>query len=234
MKKLTAITTAALLSMSAVKAEGLKGTAQTGIGTDYVAKPGFVLGEGPVNQTLVSASYDDWLSGFVWTNADIPTGSLNEADIGLYVNQNLGSVIKARLGYERWTYPSVPEAKDDNVARLGINYNGWVNADIELSHLLTGDSKHGDMVFGSLSKPFQIYNKDGIKATFGPTFNFAVTDRFFETQGLQHITPGLSIGIGRDTVALEVYVKKQFGFNGSGFNGRDSPWYGGINLKINY
>ena len=228
MKKLISIATAAALVVSAAQAESLKGSIITQIGSDYVAKPGFVVGDGPVNQDSFSLDYGPF-SGFVWTNTDIANGNLNEVDFGVYGRQKFGSNITARLGYERWTYPSVPDAKDDNVARLGISYNGLVNADIEWSHLLTGDSKRGNMVFGSVSKPFKVYEKDGMSALLGPTLNFAVTDDFFETSGLQHVTPGLSISVEKGSVTLEGYVKKQFGFDG-----RHNPLYGGIGLKVNF
>jgi len=241
MKKLIPVLTAAALVTSTVNAQDFSGTLKTGIATDYVAKPGFVVGDGPVNQDLLALNYgpfsnflgtgNDWnISAFVWANTDLNDGALNEIDTGFYASSSFFvENLKARFGLEEWLYPSIPGASNDTVFRVGINYNDIFNADAEFTYLLTGASKNGKMLYTSLSKPFRLHDKN-VQVHLTPTLDLAITDDFFNTDGVQHVTPGLSLNVGKGPLSLEGFIKKQFGTG----NGIPNSLYGGVNARITY
>lgn len=177
----------------------------TTFASDYLTKPGFVPGRGPVNQTLLYSDYaigpHRSVSGLLWTDYDFTDDVFHEIDLGVYFNTHtaihagfLGGRIGARIGYEIFVYPSKLLGEDpDHIFRSGLHFSGPLELDAEFTQLLT--SGGGQMVALTASKSIAVFRRRNFVLAASPSLKATVVNDFFGFDGLTKISPGLSVDI---------------------------------------
>ncbi len=196
-------------------------SANTTIASDYVTRAGFVVGDGPVNQNTISANYGN-LSAFVWNNYDLGDKEMKEVEVGVGYNHKINDKVSSRLSVQHWEYPS--SGGHNDVVESGIHYSGKVETDMILTHLMSGDSKGGNMIHLKIAKPFQL--KD---ATLTPNVNATYLDDFFGLDGVSKTYAGISASKKIGDFNVEVSYGKQFGKQGL-----DSKPHGSISIGKNF
>jgi len=201
-------------------AKGPKVGFSTLIANDYVAKPGFVFGSGPVNQSTLSFSFNDVirkgdsLSAFGWSNYDLTDGEMHEVDVGVSYSQGFdvkGGKIRVSASPQYWFYPSHLIGKFDPAFDAGINYSHKLgNADFLLRNILEHDAAPFRQIYYlTFSKTMK---KEAFSFTPGVTFSFI---RGFPRtdDGLAHITPRANFKINGKNSSIFWNLGYQFGVN---------------------
>lgn len=83
---------------------------------------GVTLFDNPVLQTTSSFSYKK-MSGNIFVNYDIPTGTVNEVDGTVGYNMPAGKDFTVSAGYTKYTFPNSSVPSSDEIY-LGVQYSG--------------------------------------------------------------------------------------------------------------
>lgn len=210
---LTAIvgTFALISSTKAEEKPSISGNVSATFASDYVARPGFVVGKGPVNQS--SAGIDiDKLTVFTWQNYDFGAGRVTERDTGFtyhFPSLKLSDfAFTPRLGYQAWQFPG----SLDHVLEGGIHHEGKIHLDATLTYLLPGsDAKEGVMFHATVSKPLTLAKGSDYSFTFTPQVRAAALSDFYGANGFSKVTPGLELALNRGKFSLNFSAHYQFG-----------------------
>ncbi len=208
----------------------ITGYASTKFASDYVAPHGSVL-KGEVNQSLINLNLGRF-SGFVWSNYDFAAGEFNEVDVGLSYLIPLTEKISFRAGAERWEYPSGAFGNHDNVLKAGANYNGPLNIDLDITHLINNYQTGTGIRFrGKVSKKFPLGEYKGMKFSVTPGITTAEVINYYGLHGLSHVTPSVSLGLQKGKFGLELSVNRQFGLIDEV---EQAHTWGGVNLGVSF
>jgi hypothetical protein len=189
-------------------------TVAIALATHYVARPGFVVGPGPVEQTKVDVSAGK-LSCFYWGNYDFTLEEVTEANAGVnYHIRPKDSNWSGRIGYQTWIFNLLQTKPTtiDHVLEGGAHYSGFIEADATLSYIVPGsDADEGIMLHGTLAKPIILKKSRIGEFTLTPKVQAAILGNFYGANGLSHITPGLELGFTHGKFSANVFIKQQFG-----------------------
>lgn len=200
--------------------------------SNYIARPGFIPGKGPVIQTLAKINLGNF-TFFDWRNRDLSSRETNEIDRGIMYGATLSEYfpdgkLSGRIGYQQWLYPQANIK--DNLIEGGLHYSGQVEFDITLSQIIgKSGTDRGYMFHSTLSKTFELlkYEKGSIKLT--PMLQAAYLDNLYGANGLTHITPGVELSAGKGSARLFGFLKHQ-----SGFNGMEDKTYCGAGIEFGF
>ncbi|MCB9359555.1 hypothetical protein H6503_06510 [Candidatus Woesearchaeota archaeon] len=212
MKKAIRIIAAALLCCKAIT-YGAEIQPRIGINTtlatDYVARDGSVIGEGPINQNSVSASIDS-ITAFVWDSYDLSENQEKERDYGIVLSSSeidgLDGKLSGNISYQKWLFPEA-QTEEDMIEIQG-RYSGDVNAQITLSLQNADLDLDSFMVYSSINKCITIDNNS---ISVIPQISASYLDDFFGATGFGHITPSIS---AREDIAgftIEIKIAYQIG-----------------------
>lgn len=217
------------------KAQDISVDASTEFATEYIAVPGKIVGEGPVNQTEMDFNIGKRFTESVWTDYDFGNKALNEVDNYFTVHSNTytikNSFLKGKLssdiGFWAFAFPSDVVNFDRIYLTVGcLKYDGIIDVDMSFYHLLNmGD---GNNLTIDISKPFKVINsvKDA-KLYIGPTLRVAYNNDFIGTN-VGYYAPGISMQMTKgSSFDVGVFVRRQFG---SGVI--PDITYGGISLRV--
>jgi hypothetical protein len=186
----------------------VEATVSSALASHYVARPGFVVGKGPVNQTQAAVEVGN-VSAFYWHNYDFTQEEFTETDIGANYNfKPKDSKFSGRIGYQAWLFPE----SLDHIIEGGAHYSGFLEADATLSYIVPGsDADEGIMLHGTLAKPIILKKSRIGEFTLTPKVQAAILGNFYGANGLSHITPGLELGFTHGKFSANVFIKQQFG-----------------------
>lgn len=186
----------------------------------YHTTTGFIMSEGPVNQTLVSLSKPnvlmegDVLDGYVWSNLDLKTGTLSEVDFGIdYTFPIAENVLGGKLtGYAElahWEYPDGRLGDNDKTLIGKLTYDGPITASVKATQLLT--SGRGRSYDFAVSKPFELFKNDDTSLTLTPIVSTAYLDDFYDFNGFSNVQAGADLSLKRGNLSLDAYIRQQEG-----------------------
>lgn len=199
------------------------------VASRYHTVTGFVMSEGPVNQSLVSLSKPnvfmkgDVLDGYVWSNLDLKTNTVSEIDFGIdYTFPIAENVLGGKLtGYTElahWEYPDSRLGDNDKALSGKLSYEGPVSASIKATQLLT--SGRGRSYELALSKPFELGKLDDkTSITLTPVISTAHLDDFYDFNGFSNVQAGVDFSLKRGNLSLDAYIRQQEGLQ-DGFEDR--------------
>ncbi|MBI2631370.1 hypothetical protein HYW75_00005 [Candidatus Pacearchaeota archaeon] len=202
------------------KIDNIKVGFSSEIANEYVAKPGFIFGSGPVNQTTLSLSInnvikkEDTLSVFAWSNYDITDREIHEVDTGL--NYSRGFNIKngklmVEISPQYWFYPSGLILNYDYAFDARVRYqNNIANTDLLFRNIFAHENTPNRQIYClTESKSFKA-------KSFGvvPGITLSFINGFPGTKdGLAHITPKANFEYKKGNSSVFFNAGYQFGFN---------------------
>ena len=181
-------------------------TATTTFASDYVGRPGFINGSGPVNQTYLEAK-KSFLSLGAWANTDLTDKQVHEVDG--YLTGHI-SLIDGLDGFTRlhyWSFPSRLLGDDQHAVEIGIGYSGKMSAKLTATHVNTEGLKC-DRNSVDASIGFPIKNDE---ITIEPSVRSSYQNNYFGTHGFSHVTPSVSIGTTVSEVLITGFAEYQYG-----------------------
>jgi hypothetical protein len=214
------------------------GYIQTAIVSDYVGPHGMRI-KGSVRQDFVNINLlssiikeGDSFSVGMWANHDLDTGQFNERDYLSKYSFPINDNWSARIGFQRWDYPSETFGDHDNVIRGGVNYHGEIgplgkmSLDFDLTHLLAhGGHEEGDRLYMKAKKSFTLYQNEDhdFKITATPEVSSAVLDNYYADSGFAHLTAGGSLTFSKNNFNITTFLNKQ-----EGQSPKEDFWWGGV------
>lgn len=190
------------------------------VASRYHTVTGFIMSDGPVNQTLVSLSKPnvflegDVLDGYIWSNLDLKTGTVSEIDLGIdytfpIAENFLGGKLTGYAELAHWEYPDGRLGDNDKTLIGKLTYDGPITASVKATQLLT--SGRGRSYELALSKPLELFNSEGTSITLTPIVSTAYLDDFYDFNGISNVQAGVDLSVKRDNMSFDAYIRQQEG-----------------------
>lgn len=190
------------------------------VASRYHTVTGFIMSDGPVNQSLVSLSKPnvfmegDVLDGYVWSNLDLKTGTLSEVDFGIdytfpIADKFLGGKLTGYAELAHWEYPDGRLGDNDKTLIGKLTYEGPLIASVKATQLLT--SGRGRSYELALSKPFELFKNNDTSLTLTPIVSTAYLGDFYDSNGISNVQAGADLSLKHENMSFDAYIRQQEG-----------------------
>src|SRR3989338_5653748 len=209
----------------------------------YQPRLGLMIGSGPAHQNEASVSVSnvfregDSASFGVWDTFDISDKAVHEYDILGSYSMGFKNGLNARVGYQRYAYPSGLLGDHDNFLDTAI---GWkpekipLEIGIDATTLLTGPSAGGTLLFMRAAIKKELAGMKGYKLDFTNSVQYSHALGVFDFYGPEALRydAELALSKGKYNLAFELRPQKGLGhFPGKPEKSIPSNLYWGISLS---
>lgn len=213
-------------SLEKVKKEPVKGYVETGIVSHYVVSSGTPLLKDS-HKSFVSLRKGP-LSGYALYHTERETAQ-EELDLWGTYSHKLNDKLSLNGILMTWMYPN-KELSKHNYFLVGgsVSYDGPVKLNAGAVHLFAHEgATDGETYFASASKSIPLSDT----VSLCPEVIFGATRDMFGKSGPRHITPGISVKVGKGNMTLNAFLREQFSLNK---DITDSFTYGGVSLGCKF
>ncbi|GEM_PF-6189610 len=155
-------------------------------------------------------------SGFVWYSQGLGKEDNEKIELDQWmgydhkINDNLSLSVHGTV----WNYTCEGDWYHDILANATLSYKGPIDAKIGVLHMFAHDGRpDGESISASISKTFPLGKINGADVSVTPELCSAYTRDFYGVDGFQHVSPGLSVKVGKGPLSINGFVKRQFSLN---------------------
>jgi len=201
---ITTLAISSLIPKIAKAQEEVKIDLSSTIASHYIAM-GYILGGIGHKQDCISINKNG-LGTFFWQDYDFEKKETGEIDVAVFYEKNLTKKLSGKV---EGIYMHYPKGDDDKVLKVGITYEGIVNASLDFANFFKDAEIENGIVFSSkISKDFPLNEKNNLNIGISADY----VNKFYGDTGFTNVTPEIMFYHEGKKLDFGAYVGIQIGF----------------------
>lgn len=224
------------------------GELATTFASNYVCY-GFVVGNGPVNQTSLTYTKKEFLNenmnvyAKVWSDWDLGRNVKNdEIDFILGFNFPSGMIYSKPeykdtidFSFQHWNYPSGLFGNRDNALVASFKHHSRGDVELYAVHIFenSGRTEQGNLYGLKVSKTFNVSESKDIKTSLtAQVFDIGFGENFYGLNNFLYVTPSISFNVEdkKNPLIWRFFINQQIGINEK----VKDQLHGGIEFKYRF
>jgi len=220
-------------SLEKVKDEPIRGYAETSIVSDWVIPSGDRIARRS-SQSFLSINKGP-ISGNLFHSNAIGGGEdsgKQEIDSWITYTHSLTNKLSLSGTFMNWTFPVSDKWRSDYLVGGELSYNGFIDARFGGLHMFAKDgAPDGESISGKISKAFPIGKIAGAEVSVAPEISMGYTRDMYGIDGFRHVSPGISVRIGKGSWNINGFVRRQLSLND---DTTEQFTYGGVGIGYGF